>query len=112
MKPPSLPEQPKKLHRPDDVLPAPIPTPQQTYGVQDLQNQIDFMDASLLPRVMRIVKIIIAPKGTTHEYRHQAVLYAQGVHIAVEWFARQRYVISSPAMVWSPLLIRELSLSQ
>ena len=55
MKLPSLPGQPKKPHRPDDVLPSPIPTPLQTYDVQDLQNQITFTDASLLPRVMRIV---------------------------------------------------------
>ena len=91
MKLPSLPEQPKKVHRPDDVLPSPIPTPLQTFDVQDLQNQITFTDASLLPRVMRIVKITIAPNSATNEYRHQAVLYAQGVHIAVEWFAKQRY---------------------
>ena len=91
MKLPSLPEQPKKPQRPDDVLPSPIPTLLQTFDVQDLQNQITFTDASLLPRVMRIVKITIAPNSATNEYRHQAVLYAQGVHIAVEWFAKQRY---------------------
>jgi hypothetical protein len=72
MKLPSLPEQPKNSHRPDDVLPSPIPTPQQTYDVQDLQNQISFTDASLLPRVMRIVKITIVPNSATNEYRHQA----------------------------------------
>lgn len=75
MKLPSLPEHP----------------PLQAYDVQDLQNQITFTDASLLPRVMRIVKITIAPNSTTREYRHQAVLYAQGAHISVEWFAKQRY---------------------
>ena len=89
MKPPSLPEQPRNPHRQDDVLPSPTPTPLQAYSFQDLQNQIAFTDASLLPRVMRIVKIAIAPNGSTNEYRHQALLYAQGVHIAVEWFARQ-----------------------
>jgi 3'-5' exoribonuclease len=88
---PRLPKQPKKLHQPDDVLPSPIPTLLQTHDVQDLQKQIAFTDASLLPRVMRIVKITIAPNGATNEYRHQAVLYAQGVHIAVEWVARQRH---------------------
>lgn len=91
MKLPSLPEQPKNPHRPDDVLPSPIPTPLQNHDVQILQNQIAFTDASLLPRVMRIVKITIAPNSATNEYRHQAVLYARGVNIAVEWFAKQRY---------------------
>ena len=91
MKLPSLPEQPKNPHRPDDVLPSPIPPPLQNHDVQILQNQIAFTDASLLPRVMRIVKITIAPNSATNEYRHQAVLYARGVNIAVEWFAKQRY---------------------
>jgi 3'-5' exoribonuclease len=91
MKPPSLPEQPKNPHRLDDLLPSPIPTPLQTFDVQDLQNQITFTDASLLPRVMRIVKITIVPNSATNEYRHQAMLYAQGVNIAVEWFAKHRY---------------------
>lgn len=65
--------------------------PLQTYDVQDLQNQIPFTDASLLPRIMRIVKISIAPNSATNEYRHEAVLYVQGVHIAVKWFTKQRY---------------------
>ena len=88
---PGLPEQPIKPHRPDGVLLSPIPAPLQTHDVQDLQNQITFTDASLLPRVMRIVKITIASINITNECRHQAVLYGQGVHIAVEWFAKQRY---------------------
>ena len=46
---------------------------------------------SLLPRVMRIVKINLASNGPTNEFRHQAVLYSQGAHIAVEWLARQRH---------------------
>lgn len=94
MKPPyqpGHPEQPKNPHRPEGVPPSLIPAPLQTHDVQILQNQIAFTDASLLPRVLRIVKIGITAHGTTYEYRHQAVLYAQGVHVAVEWFARQRY---------------------
>ena len=94
MKPPYQPrylEQPKNPNRPENMPPLPIPAPLQTHDVQILQNQIAFTDASLLPRVLRILKIGITAHGTTKEYRHQAVLYAQGVHVAVEWFARQRY---------------------
>ena len=91
MKLPSLPDQPKNPNRPDDVFSELIPAFLQTYGVRNLQNQIAFTNASLLPRVMRIVKITITPNGIPNEYRHRAVLYAQGIHIAVEWFAKQRH---------------------
>ncbi len=87
---PMLPRQSKNPHQSDDFLPSPIPAPLQNHDVQILQNQIAFSDASLLPRVLRIVKITIAPTDKSNEYRHRALLYAQGLHIAVEWFARQR----------------------
>jgi len=58
---------------------------------QEIQNQLIFTNASLLPRVLRVLKIKVIPhQSIAKHFLHQAVLFAKGLQIAVEWTSKNQ----------------------
>jgi 3'-5' exoribonuclease len=58
---------------------------------QEIQDQLIFTNASLLPRVLRVLKINVSPHQTiANHFLHQAVLFAKGLQIAVEWTSKNQ----------------------
>jgi len=58
---------------------------------QEIQDQLIFTNASLLPRVLRVLKIKVIPhQSIAKHFQHQAVLFARGLQIAVEWTSKNQ----------------------